>query len=92
MSYEIDKILGRIDECYKCSDDMPQAKPEQIEKQEYDKGSIEFLEFWSNLDERRKSRDLESSKKVQEILRTAKKQVLEDQAELMERFREALTF
>jgi len=93
MSYDVDKILGRIDGYYKCPDDLPQAKePEKVEQPEDNNMSVEFLEFWVGLEDRRKARDLESSKEVHKILRAVKIQTLDDQLELMERFRESLTF
>lgn len=91
MDWDVDKILERIDKVYEDSDNPPQAKrPDEIPKPEYDMKKIEFFSKWADLEEKRKNSALERAKNVHEFIRGIRKQVTDDQKDLMTTFKEAL--
>ena len=91
MDFDVDKILERLDSYYSDSGNTPQTeRPKEIPKPEYDLKKIEFYDKWADLEEKRKNNALERARKVHEFIASIRKQVLNDQAELLEKFREAL--
>lgn len=91
MSVDLDKILNRLDNI---DDDdyqvVQDSKPNDELKDLYDMGHIKILDFWAEMEDRRKARDLKVTTKVQDLIRSIKKETLDDQSELLDRFKDIL--